>query len=75
MPFNFIYLGFIKHALPNSKIVHISRNRNDNCLSIYKNFFATQGIQFAYDELSINQYYDAYLDLMGFWRTHCKDFF
>jgi hypothetical protein len=75
MPFNFIYLGFIKQALPNSKIVHISRNRNDNCLSIYKNFFATQGIQFAYDELSINQYYDAYLDLMGFWRTYCKEFF
>lgn len=58
MPFNFVYLGFMKQAMPNSIIIHIHRDRNDNILSIYKNFFATEGIQFAYDEKHLNDYYD-----------------
>ena len=75
MPFNFVYTGFIKQALPNSKILHIKRDRNDNILSIYKNFFSTSGIQFAYQEEFLNLYYDAYLDLMTFWKEYCEDFY
>ena len=75
MPFNFIYLGFIKQAMPNSIIVHIQRDRNDNILSIYKNFFATEGIQFAYDEKHVNDYYDSYENLMNFWKQNCPGFF
>ena len=75
MPINCVYLGFIKQAMPNSIIVHIHRDRNDNILSIYKNFFATEGIQFAYDEKHLNDYYDSYEDLMCFWKQNCSDFF
>lgn len=75
MPFNFVYTGFIKQALPNCKILHIQRNRNDNILSIYKNFFSTSGIQFAYHDEFLNLYYDAYLNLMTFWKEQCGDFY
>lgn len=75
MPFNYLYLGFLKQALPASKIIHIKRDRNDNLLSIYKNFFATDGIKFAYDTKSLNQYYESYLDIMNFWKKYCPEFF
>ena len=38
-PHNFLLLGIIKLLIPNSKIIFCKRNKNDNILSIYENFF------------------------------------
>ena len=38
-PLNFAWIGIIKILLPNSKIIHCSRNPKDNILSLYKNDF------------------------------------
>ena len=40
-PQNFRWLGFIKIFFPNSKIIHCNRNAKDNCLSLFKNNFAS----------------------------------
>ncbi|MCP4238077.1 MAG: tetratricopeptide repeat protein [Aestuariibacter sp.] len=68
MPHNFQYIGFIKAILPNAKIIHCTRNPMDNCLSIFKNYFAT-GHPYAYNLVELGQYYNLYLDLMHHWET------
>jgi hypothetical protein len=72
-PQNFIWIGFIKLFFPNSKIIHCSRNPKDNCLSIYKNYFTSETMSWAYDENSIAKYYNQYLKLMNFWKLKFED--
>ena len=72
-PQNFIWIGFIKIFFPNSKIIHCSRNPKDNCLSIYKNYFTSETMSWAYDENSIAKYYNQYLKLMNFWKLKFED--
>ena len=72
-PQNFIWIGFIKFFFPNSKIIHCSRNPKDNCLSIYKNYFTSETMSWAYDENSIAKYYNQYLKLMNFWKLKFED--
>ena len=63
---NFWYLGFIKILFPESKIIHISRNPKDNCLSIFENLFDyPEGWNCDQEELA--EYYLIYQDLMKFW--------
>ena len=68
LPKNFLNIGFIKLILPNSKIIHCTRNSKDNCLSIYKNHFPSGQISFAYDFDEIVSYYNSYIDLMHHWN-------
>ena len=73
-PQNFIWIGFINFFFPNSKIVHCSRNPKDNCLSLYKNYFPSKTMSWAYDQIEIAKYYKLYLKLMNFWKSKFKDF-
>ena len=68
-PQNFLWLGFIKIFFPNSKIIHSYRNPKDNCLSIFKNYFPSDEMQWSFDQSNIANYYNLYLDLMNFWKT------
>ena len=73
-PQNFRWIGFIKLFFPDSKIVYCKRNSKDNCLSIYKNFFASSDMKWAFDEEDIANYYNLHLDLMDFWKKKLGDF-
>ena len=67
LPANFIYVGLIRLALPQAKIVHCLRDPLDNCLSCYKILFAeTQ--RYAYDLDELGQYYLLYQKTMAFWH-------
>ena len=68
LPSNFLFIGFIKIILPKAKIVHIYRNSEDNCFSIFKNHFPGAKINFAYNLDEIVQYYNKYKDLMSSWK-------
>ena len=68
MPGNLLYVGLIKLILPNAKIVHCRRNPADNCLSIYKTYFASGGLHYAYDLKELGQYYRHYEKLMAHWH-------
>jgi len=67
MPHNFLYVGLIKVALPNAKIIHCVRDPTDNCLSIFKNLFSVAH-QYAYDLTELGEYYALYADLMAHMR-------
>ena len=66
---NFKWIGLIKLILPNSKIISCTRNSKDICLSIFKNYFTNNELNFAYDIDEIVSYYNLYFKLMNYWRT------
>ena len=67
-PQNFRWIGFIKIFFPNSKIIHCNRNAKDNCLSLFKNNFASSHMDWTYDQKDIAEYYNLYYGLMKFWN-------
>ncbi|HEY3782786.1 MAG TPA: sulfotransferase [Fimbriimonadaceae bacterium] len=67
MPANYLVIGFLHLAFPNSPIIHTRRNPADTCISIY----ATPNrrpIDFAHDKENITFAYEQYLRLMDHWR-------
>ncbi len=68
MPTNFWRIGLIKLMLPNAKIIHCRRSAADNCLSIFKNYFAGNGLRYAYDLRELGNYHNVYRTLMGHWH-------
>ena len=68
LPLNFLYVGYIRLALPNARIVHVQRDPMDSCYAMYKYLFK-QAYPFSYDQESLGRYYLAYRDLMAFWKT------
>jgi tetratricopeptide (TPR) repeat protein len=67
MPLNYLYLGLIRRALPDAKIVHVSRGPMAAGYSIYKRLFQ-DGYPFSYDLTDLGRYYVAYRRLMDHWR-------
>jgi len=70
---NFRWIGLIKLILPNSKIIHCTRNPKDNCLSLFKNFFDGQ-LHFSYSLEEVGKYYKLYQNLMEFWKQLIPSF-
>ncbi|WP_317930590.1 tetratricopeptide repeat-containing sulfotransferase family protein [Halioxenophilus sp. WMMB6] len=67
MPHNFRFIGLIHCLFPNAKIIHCQRDRRDVVVSNYKANFVAQ-IRYASGLESSFQFYDAYEDLMAYWR-------
>jgi tetratricopeptide (TPR) repeat protein len=67
MPLNYLYLGLIRRALPNAKIIHISRAPMAAGYAMYKMLFQ-DGYPFSYDLTELGKYYVAYRRLMDHWR-------
>ena len=74
LPINFKWIGFIKLVLPNSKIIHCTRNPKDICISIYKNYFTNAELNYAYDFEELVNFYNLYKDLMQFWKNNLPGF-
>jgi len=73
MPLNFRWIGFIKFALPEAKIIHLSRDPRATCWSIYKRDFSLKGNGYAYDLGDLAEFYKLYMALMSFWRERFPD--
>ncbi|MEO0367643.1 MAG: sulfotransferase [Pseudomonadota bacterium] len=70
MPLNFLYLGYIKHALPAAKIICLKRHPLDTCISNFRQLF---GITFTYynyhyDLVDTAQYIRLFDELMRYWK-------
>jgi hypothetical protein len=66
MPLNYLYCGLIRRALPNARIVHLTRHPLAVCYAIYKTLFK-DGYPFSYDLGEIGRYYVSYRKLMDHW--------
>lgn len=73
-PLNFLYLGLIRKALPNARVIHLRRFAMDSCFAMYKTLFR-MGYPFSYSLQDVGRYYMAYHDLMAHWRSVMPDFF
>ena len=67
MPMNFLYIGLIRLALPEAKIIHMKRHPMDTCYAILKTPFEN-AYPFSYDTQDIARYYVAYHRLMDHWN-------
>ncbi|MGA2187747.1 MAG: sulfotransferase [Steroidobacteraceae bacterium] len=67
MPLNYLYCGLILRALPQAKIVHMTRHPMAAGYAMYKTLFK-DGYPFSYDLTDIGRYYVAYRRLMDHWR-------
>ena len=68
MPLNYLYCGLIMRALPQAKIIHLTRHPMAVCYAMYKTLFK-DGYPFSYDLHDIGCYYLGYRRLMDHWRA------
>jgi hypothetical protein len=71
-PLNFLYIGLIKKALPQARIIHLSRHPLDSCFAMFKTLFR-MGYPFSYSLDDLAQYYVAYHQLMAHWQSLFKE--
>jgi tetratricopeptide (TPR) repeat protein len=72
MPLNYLYCGMICRALPQAKLVHLTRHPLAVCYAMYKTLFK-DGYPFSYDLGEIGQYYVGYRRLMDHWQCIMPD--
>ena len=66
MPFNFLYAGMIKKALPQARIINLTRHPMATCYAVYKQLFR-DAYPFSYDLQDLGRYFVAYRRLMDHW--------
>jgi tetratricopeptide (TPR) repeat protein len=72
-PNNFTFIGAIKLAIPNAKIINAKRHPLDSCFGTFKQLFAS-GQPFSYDLTELGEYYMEYHRIMNYWHESCKGF-
>ena len=63
---NFRYVGVIRRAFPEARILHTVRNPIDTCLSNYTLLF--KELTYTYDLGDLGRFYRAYYELMNHWQ-------
>ena len=58
----------IVSALPEAKIIHVTRNAAATCWSNFKTYFSSNGLGYSYDLKDVVDYYRLYEDLMDYWQ-------
>ena len=66
MPFNSLWAGMIRLAMPNAKIIYCSRDPMSIGLSVYRHLFTSQ-IPWAYDLEDIGYSLNSHKKLMNHW--------
>jgi len=68
LPQNYLLIPFILKALPNAKIVHLTRDPMDACFASYKQLFADAYLH-SYDLEEMARHHCRYRHLMDVWRS------
>jgi tetratricopeptide (TPR) repeat protein len=66
MPLNYLYCGMIQRALPEARIIHVTRHPMAAGYAMYKTLFR-DAYPFSYDLGDIARYYAGYRRLMDHW--------
>ena len=67
MPSNFCFVGLIHLALPNARVIHVTRDPLDTCLSCFSRLFSAEQ-NHTYDLAELGRFYRKYAELMAHWR-------
>ena len=75
LPFNFFYVGLIRRALPNAKIVCLLREPMDTCIGNFRQLFSLSSPYFAYayDLESTGRFYKNFYSLVHHWQNLFPD--
>jgi tetratricopeptide (TPR) repeat protein len=68
LPGNYMHIPLILTALPQARIVHLTRDPLDSCFASYKQLFA-EAYYHSYDQLEMARHHLRYLTLMRRWRA------
>lgn len=68
LPTNYLYAPLIAAALPNAKIIHVTRDPMDSCFASYKQYFA-EAYFHSYDQGEMARHHLRYRHLMEHYRT------
>jgi tetratricopeptide (TPR) repeat protein len=68
LPMNYLYLGAIRRALPDSKLLLVRRSPLDSCFAMYRTLFG-DAYPFTYDFEDLARYYAAYAALVTHWQA------
>jgi tetratricopeptide (TPR) repeat protein len=68
LPLNYLYVGAIRRALPQARVLVVRRSPLDSCFAMYRTLFAA-GYPFSYHLEELGRYYAAYDRLMDHWRA------
>jgi len=69
LPSNFLNIGFIVRALPQSRIIHMVRDPVETCFSNLREFFSETTCLYSYDQNELAAYYEDYAALMAHWHA------
>lgn len=72
MPVNYLYVPLIAAALPNAKILHVTRDPMDSCFSSFKQLFA-DAYYHSYDLEEMARHHVRYRRLMAVWTELLGD--
>ena len=72
LPVNYLYAPLIAAALPNAKIIHVTRDPMDSCFASYKQFFA-EAYFHSYDQGEMARHHKRYRKLMDHYSTVLGD--
>ena len=67
MPLNFRWIGVILRSIPEAKIIHMHREPQATCFSIYTHLFSNLGFDNKMSDIAA--YYRLYNELMKVWLT------
>ncbi len=67
MPLNFRWIGYVLAAVPEAKVLHVSRDPMAVAWSLYRYSLAGNGNAFIYDPSDIARFMALHRDLMTFW--------
>lgn len=69
MPSNYRHVGFIRHALPNARIIFAARSQADHCVAIFEKYLTGRGYEYANDMDELRPYHAAFSDMMASWHA------
>ena len=67
MPINWMQAGFIRRALPQARILHMTRDPMDTCFSNFRAFFGV-GYAYSYELGALADHYRNYRRLVAHWH-------
>jgi len=68
LPLNFLYVGAIKRAIPEAKVIHLCRAPMATCFANFKQLFG-HAYPYSYNLEDLGRYYVAYRKLMTHWYS------